>query len=103
MNHFLMAFTIVAFCSLAACDKPVPADLPDEPVMVPKPESSIPQPSIRDGRSVDEGIDEKTKSETEKSHDQDIQTKPTTPDGDGSIVIPPPEVDMPPEIVPEKP
>ena len=97
-HHLLVGFVVVVFSSLVACDKPVPANLPDEPVTVPVPESSI-----GGGQSGDEGIDSGTKSETEKSLDQDIQTEPSKPDGDGSIVIPPPVVDMPPEIVPEKP
>ena len=98
MNHLLVAFVVVVFLGLVACDKPVPANLPDEPVTVPVPESSIGK-----GRSGDDGIDEGTKSETEKPLDQEIQTQPDKPDGDGSIVIPPPVVDMPPEIVKEKP
>ncbi len=98
MNYRKVAFAVVVLSGLVACDKPMPAELPDEPVTVPVPESSI-----RGGQSGDEGIDSRTKSETEKSLDQDIQTEPSNPDGDGSIVIPPPVVDMPPEIVPEKP
>jgi hypothetical protein len=96
MKYRMVAFAVVLSC-LVACDKAVPA-LPDDPVTVPVPESSIPG-----GQSGDEGIDSGTKSESEKSLDQDIQTEPSNPDGDGSIVIPPPVVDMPPEIVPEKP
>lgn len=100
MNHLIVNSTLTALLSLGllsltACNKPTPASLPDEPLTVPVPKSSSGTDSR--GLSGDEGI----QSQPQETGDQDIQTDPGKPKGDGSIIIPPPVVDMPPEVVPE--
>lgn len=100
MNRLIVTSTVTALLSLtllslSSCNKPAPANLPDEPT-VPMPKSSGGTGAT--GRSGDEGIQLQPK----ETGDQDIQSDPGKPEGDGSIVIPPPIVDMPPEVVPDK-
>lgn len=97
VNSTLTALLSLSLLSLTACNEPTPANLPDEPVVVPVPKSS--DGTDATGGSGDEGI----QSQPKESGDQDIQTDPGKPEGDGSIIIPPPVVDMPPEVVPDKP
>ena len=104
MNHLIITSAAIALLSLAACDKPAPTNLPDDPAMVPTPKSSD-QFSGATGvphNSGDEGIDENTKTDSKKTGDEEIKIHPTEPKGDPNIIIPPPVADMPPEIVPEK-
>ncbi|WP_020168358.1 MULTISPECIES: hypothetical protein [Methylotenera] len=104
MNHLIITSAAIALLSLTACNKPAPANLPDEPTLVPTPESSE-HSSGATGvphQSGDEGIDANTRTDTEKSGDEEIKIHPTEPKGDTNIIIPPPEANMPPEIVPEK-
>lgn len=101
MNRLIVTSAVTALfslglLSLSACNKPAPANLPDEPITVPVPKSSG---GTDTGRSGDEGI----QSHPRETGDQDIQTDPGKPEGDGSIIIPPPVADMPPEVVPDKP
>lgn len=102
MNRLIVTSAVnvllsLGLLSLSACNKPAPANLPDEPITVPVPKSSGGTDATR--RSGDEGI----QSHPRETGDQDIQTDPGKPEGDGSIIIPPPVVDMPPEVVPDKP
>ena len=54
---------------------------------------------MKPGQSGDEGI----QREKEKHVDEKIQIKPPQPDSSPAIIIPPPIVNMPADIVPEKP
>lgn len=101
MNRLMITLLSTALLSLAACNKPAPSNLPDEPASVPVPQSSMPDSSNSTSPSVDEGIDAGTKQE--KSGDEGIEGEPVKPNGDPAIIIPPPKADMPPDIVPEKP
>jgi hypothetical protein len=99
MNRLILTSAAIALLSLSllglsACNKPVPANLPDEPITVP-----VPKSSGETGQSGDEGIQSRPK----ETGDHDIQTDPGKPEGDGSIITPPPVADMPPEVVPDKP
>ncbi|MES2500481.1 MAG: hypothetical protein V4570_08095 [Pseudomonadota bacterium] len=91
MSQLIVTSVAIMLLCLTACDKPAPDNLPDQPV-IPLPQSS-----------GDEGIDEGTRTDKENSGDEEIQIEPRQPNGDSPIIIPPPEVDMPPDIVPEKP
>lgn len=91
--------------SLSACDKTT-ADKTPETIVLPVPIAG-PAGAKGDtgevgekgstGRSGDEGIEGKPS----KAGDEGIQGEPSKPENDTNIVIPPPVVEMPPEIVPE--
>ena len=94
MNHLILTFTAMAVFSLSACDKPTVVNVPADTVVVP-----VPGPAGETGaagRSGDEGI----QGDTGKSGDEGIQGEPGKPGGDTTIIIPPPVVNMPAEVVP---
>lgn len=99
MNHLIITSAAIAMLSLTACNKPTPVNLPDEPTIVPTPKSS--EQSTGTTRVPHRSGDERTKSDTENSGDEEIKTHPAEPQGDPNIIIPSPVADMPPEIVPE--
>ena len=103
-NSILLTALVLGF-SLAACDKTTVDKTPDT-VIVPVPitgpagatgETGAAGEKGAAGQSGDEGI----QGDTGKSGDAGIQGEPGKPGGDTTIIIPPPEVNMPAEIVPE--
>ena len=95
MNHLILTFTAMAVLSLSACDKPTVVNVPADTVVVP-----VPGPAGATGATGNSG-DEGIQGEAGKSGDEGIQGEPGKPGGDTTIIIPPPEVNMPPDIVPE--
>ncbi len=95
MKPFIIGLTAIALLSLSACDKPAPNNLPDGPTTVPTPKSSI-------GKGVGSSGDDRIQSEPAEPRDEGIQNAPVKPNGDSTIIIPPPVADMPPEVVPDK-
>lgn len=85
MNNFIVMSAAIAALSLCGCDKPTVVDSAAE--------KNTP------GSSGDEGI----QLEKKQSIDKGIQGEPINPPGNSAIIIPPPEVNMPADIVPEKP
>ena len=83
-----MLLALFTGLNLAACDK-TPST-----VIVPL---SVAGPVGAAGQSGDEGIQGKPG----KAGDEGVQGNPGKPSGDTIIIIPPPKVNMPPEIVPE--
>ncbi len=92
MNYLILTFIAITVFSLSACDKPTVVNVPADTVVVP-----VPGPAGATGNSGDEGI----KGETGKTGDEGIQGEPGKSGGDTNIIIPPPVVDMPAEVVPE--
>lgn len=95
MNHFIITFVAAALLIISGCDKSAPNNLPDDPMKSPMPESSTNKSM---GNSGDEGIH----TRPVEPGDQEIQKSPVKPDGDSTIIVPPPVADMPPEVVPDK-
>ena len=85
MNNFIVISAAIAVLSLCGCNES--ADINGST------EKDIP------GASGDEGI----QREKTEPIDKGIQGEPTNPPGNPAIIIPPPEVNMPADIVPEKP
>lgn len=96
MNHLIVTSLTVALLSLSACNKPASNDLPSEPSVVPVPESSI-------GNGAGSSGDDAIQTKPVEPGDAEIQNSPVKPNGDSTIIIPPPFADMPPEVVPDKP
>ena len=96
MNHLILTFIAITVFSLSACDKPTVVNVPAETVVVP-----VPGPAGATGATGNSG-DEGIKGETGKTGDEGIKGEPGKPGGDTNIIIPPPVVDMPAEIVPER-
>lgn len=85
MNKILHTFTLVTMFALFGCDKPMAAHDTDQ--------------KSKPGQYGDEGI----QREKDKPIDEKIQIEPPNPNGNPPIIIPPPKVNMPADIVPEKP
>lgn len=85
MKNILQLFVVIIALSLFGCDKPQTSNNSNG-------ESNVLQ-------SGDEGI----QREKENNMDEKIQINPVMPDDNLEIIIPPPQVNMPPDIVPEKP
>lgn len=85
MKNILQLFVVIIALSLFGCDKPQTSNNSND-------ESNALQ-------SGDEGI----QREKENNMDEKIQINPVMPNDNPEIIIPPPQVNMPPDIVPEKP
>ncbi len=85
MHNLIVISIVIAALELGACSKPVDANGATD--------KSMPGPS------GDEGIQREKKEPIDKG----IQGEPINPPGNPAIIIPPPEVNMPADIVPEKP
>ena len=96
MNHFIITSAAIAILTLSACDKPVPDNLPNDPTKAPVPKSSI-------GNGAGQSGDDAIQTEPVAPGDTGIQNTPVKPNGDSTIIIPPPVADMPPEVVPDNP
>lgn len=86
MKNSIILLALFAGISLTACDK-----TPDT-VVIP-----VPGPAGATGQSGDEGI----QGTPGRPGDEGIQGEPGETGGDTTIIIPPPVVEMPPDIVPE--
>lgn len=95
MNYLILTFAAIMVFSLSACEKPTVVNVPADTVVVPVPGPTGPAGAT--GNSGDEGI----KGETGKTGDEGIQGEPGKAGGDTNIIIPPPVVDMPAEVVPQ--
>jgi hypothetical protein len=94
MKNTLILLALLACINLAACDK-------------------TPKTSDTAMPEVTEGIDENgepskfdegdIETDPGKSEDEEIKNQPMNPDGDAKIIIPPPSVNMPAEVIPESP
>lgn len=108
MKNSTILLALFAGISLAACDQTT-VDKTPETVVVPVPmegpagatgaagETGETGKTGATGMSGDEGIEGKPGD----TGDEGIQGEPGKPGGDTTIIIPPPEVNMPPDIVPE--
>lgn len=97
MKQLTLIYVAVVALGLSACDKPTVVSVPADTVVVP-----VPGPAGETGaagKSGDEGI----QGEPGMTGDEGIQGEPGQPGGDTTIIVPPPVVDMPPEVVPETP
>lgn len=95
MNNLILSATILALLSLTACDKPTVVNVPAETIVVP-----VPGPAGATGEKGNSG-DEGIQGKPGVTGDEGIQGEPGKSGGDTTIIIPPPVVDMPPEVVPE--
>ena len=85
LNTYLKTLLLISALSLCACNRP---DSMRDTLQKSNP-----------GQSGDEGI-QRDKSQ---SGDEGIQGQPINPNGNPAIIIPPPIVNMPADIVPDKP
>ena len=90
MKHSILLLTLLSTLGLVACEKTT-VDKTPETIIVPVP---IAGPAGAAGEAGEKGA-------TGQSGDEGIQGEPGKPSGDTVIIIPPPEVNMPAEIVPE--
>ena len=102
MKNSILLTAIVLGLSLTACDKTTVDKTPDT-VIVPVP---ITGPAGATGETGEKGAagqsgDEGVQGQPGQTGDEGIKGEPGKPGGDTTIVIPPPVVNMPPEIVPQ--
>ena len=103
MKLSIQLLTLVAGLSLAACEKTTVEKAPETvivPVPVAGPAGAAGETGEKGetGQSGDEGIQGKSG----KSGDEGIRGEPDKPSGDTVIIVPPPKVNMPADIVPEQ-
>ncbi len=98
MKNSMTLLALFSGLVLAACDQTTVDKTPDTvivPVPIEGPAGATGETGAT-GKSGDEGI----QGATGKSGDEGIQGKPGKSGGDTTIIIPPPEVNMPAEVVP---
>lgn len=105
MKNIIILLVLFSGLSLAACDKTT-ADKTPETVIVPVPIAGPAGAKGAAGEAGEKGAtgqsgDEGIQGKPGKAGDEGIQGEPRKPSGDTTIIIPPPEVNMPPDIVPE--
>lgn len=91
MKYSIIFLTLFSGLILTACDRPV-VDNTSDTVIVPVP-TPVPGPAGEPGAAGQQGA-------TGKPGDEGVKGDPGKPSGDTVIIVPPPEVNMPAEVVP---
>lgn len=94
MKYSIIFLTLFSGLILTACDRPV-VDNTSDTVIVPVP-TPVPGPAGATGESGATG----EQGATGQPGGEGVKGDPGKPSGDTVIIVPPPEVNMPPEIVP---
>ena len=94
MKYSIIFLTLFSGLILTACDRPV-VDNTSDTVIVPVP-TPVPGPEGATGESGATG----EQGATGQPGGEGVKGDPGKPSGDTVIIVPPPEVNMPPEIVP---
>lgn len=94
MKYSIIFLTLFSGLVLSACDRPVVEKTTDT-VIVPVP-TPVPGPAGATGEIGATG----ESGATGKTGNEGVQGEPGKPSGDTVIVIPPPEVNMPADVVP---
>lgn len=105
MKNTLLLLTLMAGLGLAACEKTTVGNTPDT-VIVPVPMAGPAGATGAAGESGEKGEtgksgDEGIQGKPGKTGDEGIQGEPGKPGGDTTIITPPPQVNMPADIVQE--
>lgn len=94
MKYSIIFLTLFSGLILTACDRPV-VDNTSDTVIVPVP-TPVPGPAGATGESGATG----EQGATGQPGGEGVKGDPGKPSGDTVIIVPPPEVNMPAEIVP---
>ena len=94
MKYSIIFLTLFSGLILTACDRPV-VDNTSDTVIVPVP-TPVPGPAGATGEMGATG----EQGAIGQSGDEGVKGEPGKPSGDTVIIVPPPEVNMPAEIVP---
>ena len=94
MKYSIIFLTLFSGLILTACDRPV-VDNTSDTVIVPVP-TPVPGPAGATGEMGATG----EQGAIGQSGDEGVKGDPGKPSGDTVIIVPPPEVNMPAEIVP---
>ena len=94
MKYSIIFLTLFSGLILTACDRPV-VDNTSDTVIVPVP-TPVPGPAGATGESGATG----ERGATGQPGGEGVKGDPGKPSGDTVIIVPPPEVNMPAEIVP---
>ena len=97
MKYSIIFLTLFSGLILTACDRPV-VDNTSDTVIVPVP-TPVPGPAGEPGAAGESGAAGQ-QGATGKTGDEGVKGDPGKPSGDTVIIVPPPEVNMPAEVVP---
>ena len=96
MKYSIIFITLFSGLILTACDRPV-VDNTSDTVIVPVP-TPVPGPAGEPGAAGESGAAGQ-QGATGKPGDEGVKGEPGKPSGDTVIIVPPPEVNMPAEVV----
>ena len=97
MKYSIIFLTLFSGLILTACDRPV-VEKTSDTVIVPVP-TPVPGPAGAPGATGESGATGE-QGAIGKPGDEGVKGDPGKPSGDTVIIVPPPEVNMPAEVVP---